>query len=67
LLVYRNSTEALVLAGLDACRAQLVKKPHKCADLNDGEFVAWGLIDQTVDTNFTDAMWHAKFTVLGAL
>jgi hypothetical protein len=65
MLVYRNSAEALVLAGLDACRAELLKQPHTCSDLDDGELVALALIDQTVGTNFIDAMWNKKFTVFG--
>jgi hypothetical protein len=66
LLAYRNGAEALALTGIGACRAELLKRPHQCSDLSDGELVAWALIDQTVGTNFLDAMWKAKFSVFGA-
>jgi hypothetical protein len=65
LLVYRDGAEALRLEGIEACRTELVKRPHQCADVNDGELVAWSLIDQTVGLNFLDAMWPAKFSVFG--
>jgi hypothetical protein len=66
LLVYRDGAEVLRLQGIEACRTELVKRPQHCADLGDGELVAWALIDQTVGINFLDGMWTAKFSVFGA-
>jgi hypothetical protein len=66
LVVYREGAEALRFVGIEACRTELAKRPHQCADLSDGELVAWALIDQTIGINFLDAMWKAKFTVFGA-
>jgi hypothetical protein len=65
LVVYRDGAEAIRLEGIEACRMELVKRPHQYADLGDGELVAWALIDQIVGLSFLDAIWTAKFSVFG--
>jgi hypothetical protein len=46
ILTHTDGHEARALSGLDACKAHLLDQPHTCADLDDGELVAWSLADQ---------------------
>jgi hypothetical protein len=63
LQTYTNGKEVRALHGLDACRMHLTIAPHTCADLNDGELVAWSLADQIIGQPFIDAVWNKKFAV----
>jgi hypothetical protein len=63
LLTHSNGREVQALHGLDACRAHLLTRPHTCADVNDGELVAWGIADQIVDQRLIDALWNKPFAV----
>jgi hypothetical protein len=63
LLMYSDGAERQACHGLVACRAQLLTMPHACADLDDGELVAWSLADQLVGQPTIDALWRRKFAV----
>jgi hypothetical protein len=62
-LTHTDGHEVRALSGLDACKAHLLDQPHTCADLNDGELVAWSLADQIVGQPIVDALWPKKFAV----
>jgi hypothetical protein len=63
LLTHTDGKEVRALHGLDACRTHLVRQPHTCADLNDGELVAWSLASQIVGEPIVDALWNKQFAV----
>jgi hypothetical protein len=63
LLTYADGVECEAFHGLDACRTKLQTKPNSCADLNDGELVAWSLADQLIGQPTLDALWPKTFAV----
>jgi hypothetical protein len=65
MLTYSDGAERQACHGLDPCRAQLLTKPHACAGLDDGELVAWSLVDQLAGRPVLDALWGKKFAVFG--
>jgi hypothetical protein len=68
IMTWTDGHEVRALNGLGACKALLLTQPQTCADLDDGELVAWSLADQIVEQPFLDALWSKKFAVfwLGA-
>lgn len=63
LLSYADGTQTQAHEGLEAVRTRLLAAPHSCADLDDGELVAWSLASQTVGENLIDALWEKKFAI----
>jgi hypothetical protein len=63
LLTHTEGHEVRALNGLDACKAYLLTQPHNCADLDDGELVAWSLAQQIVGKPIIDALWKNSFAV----
>jgi hypothetical protein len=63
IITHTDGHEVRALIGLDACKAHLLTGVHACADLNDGELVAWSLADQIVGQPILDALWSKKFAV----
>jgi hypothetical protein len=63
ILTHSDGHEVRALNGLDACKAHLLTEAHTCADLNDGELVAWSLADQIVGQPILDALWSKRFAV----
>jgi hypothetical protein len=57
IITYSDGHEVRALIGLDACKAHLLTGVHACADLNDGELVAWSLADQIVGQPILDALF----------